>query len=353
MADPLFSQQFRAIPKVELHRHLDCSMRWSTFTELAPQCGLEWPSTPLEQRSKYLIHQPMKDLQSVLQKFLSSQKVLASEEILTRLAFEVCEDAYNEGIYWLELRYAPTFIVEGHHNLTFESIHLSLLKGVEMAMAKYPLAVGLIAIIQRVKSLQLAQRVCDFAIDHKESFIALDLADNEDGFEPKPFAPLFEKAKKHGLHITIHSGETPDSRAPLWIKDSIELLGAERIGHGVQVIRSPEMMTYLKEKQIPLEVCPISNWLTQAFPDFSTHPARKLYDFGIPITINADDPGIFATTVNDDYEVLHRYHDFSLEDFRICNQTALKHSFLSDELKKRPLSFFNRQKSSQKRSHHA
>jgi len=336
MGDVLFSQQFRAIPKVELHRHLDCSMRWSTMSELAPQMGLEWPADPAKQRAHYLITQPMKDLETVLRKFLSSQKVLASEEILTRLAFEACEDAYNEGIHWLELRYAPTFIAEGHANLTYEKIHLSLLKGLQMAMQKYPMAVGLIAIIQRVKSFKEAEKVCDFVIDHKDSFIALDLADNEDGFEPKPFAPLFAKAKKNGLHITIHSGETPDDRAPQWIKDSIELLGAERIGHGIQVIRSPEMMNYLKSKNIPLEVCPISNWLTQAFPDFVSHPVRKLYDFGVPITINADDPGIFATTLNDDYEILNRFHGFNLEDFKKCNQTALQHSFLSEELKQRP-----------------
>lgn len=337
MTETLFAQQFRAIPKVELHRHLDCSMRWSTMTELAPKMGLHWPPSPEAQRDHYLITKPMKDLESVLRKFLSSQKVLASEEILTRLAFEACEDAYNEGIYWIEFRYAPTFINDGHSQLSFDKIHSALQKGLDLAMKKYPMAAGLIAIIQRIKSFQEAAKVCDFVIDHKDSFIGIDLADNEENFEPKPFAPLFEKAKAHGLHVTIHSGETPNPLAPRWIKDAIELLGAERIGHGVQCIQDPTLMKYLIDRKIPLEVCPISNWLTQAFPDFSSHPAKKLYDAGVLITINSDDPGVFATTLNDDYEILHRFHGFGLQEFQKCNQVALKHSFLPDHLKQKPL----------------
>ncbi|HWU44475.1 MAG TPA: hypothetical protein VN132_13585, partial [Bdellovibrio sp.] len=118
----LFSHNIRHLLKVELHRHLDCSVRWSTLAELAPQVGIPLATTFEEQKNQFLVTSPMKDLSSVLKKFMNTQKVLASEEILTRVAYEVCEDAFNDGIRLLELRYAPTFIHEGHSSLSFEKI---------------------------------------------------------------------------------------------------------------------------------------------------------------------------------------------------------------------------------------
>ncbi len=329
----LFSQNIRDLLKIELHRHLDCSVRWSTLVELAPQVGIELAPTSQGQKDQFLITKPMKDLSSVLNKFMNAQKVLASEEILTRIAFEACEDAFNDGIRILELRYAPTFISDGHATLTFESIHRSLTKGVDMAKKNFPMAVGLICIVQRIKPYAIAEKVVDFAIDHKDSFIALDLADNEEGFDPKGFSPLFQKAKKAGLHITVHSGETPNDLAATWVKDSVEILGAERIGHGIQVVRDPNVLNFIRDRKIPLEVCPISNYLTQSFTSYEAHPIRSLMTSGVLVTVNSDDPGVFATTLSDDYEVLHRVHNFSEEDFRRCNQIAFNASFISEKEK--------------------
>lgn len=331
--ESLYSHDIRDILKVELHRHLDCSVRWSTLLELAPQVGIPLAPSSLGQKEQFLITKPMKDLASVLNKFLNAQKVLASEEILTRIAFEACEDAFNDGIRLLELRYAPTFIADGHKNLTFEKIHRALYRGIEMSKKKYPMAVGLICIVQRTKSLTVASQVVDFAIDHKDSFIALDLADNEDGFDPKVFAPLFQKAKKAGLHITAHSGETPQPQSARWVRDSIEILGAERIGHGIQIINDPHILNFVRDQKLPLEVCPISNYLTQSVKTYHEHPIRQLLQAGIQVTINSDDPGIFATTLSDDYEVLHRVHAFTREDFKRCNQTAFVASFIPDKEK--------------------
>lgn len=331
--EKLYSHNIRALPKVELHRHLDCSVRWSTLIELAPQVGIELESSLKKQQAQFLVTEPMRDLESVLKKFLNAQKVLASEEILERIAFEACEDAFNDGVKLLELRYAPTFINDGHADLSFEKIHQALSKGVNRAKKSLPMAVGLICIVQRIKSYDLGAKVVDFAIDHKDSFIALDLADNEEGFDPKTFAPLFQKAKKAGLHLTIHSGETPQPQSAMWVKDSIEILGAERIGHGIQIVNNPEVLKFVKEKKIPLEVCPISNYLTQSYPTYEAHPIRKLINEGVLVTVNSDDPGVFATTLSDDYEVLHRVHGFTTEDFKHCNKIAFDYSFIPEKEK--------------------
>jgi adenosine deaminase len=331
--EKLYSHNIRELPKVELHRHLDCSVRWSTLIELAPQVGIDLESSLQKQRAQFLVTEPMRDLESVLKKFLNAQKVLASEEILERIAFEACEDAFNDGIKLLELRYAPTFINDGHANLSFEKIHRALCRGVERARQSLPMAIGLICIVQRIKSYELGAKVVDFAIDNKDSFIALDLADNEEGFDPKTFAPLFQKAKKAGLHITVHSGETPQPQSATWVKDSIEILGAERIGHGIQIINDPQVLEFVKNKKVPLEVCPISNYLTQSYSTYEAHPIRKLIDKGILVTVNSDDPGVFSTTLSDDYEVLHRVHGFTREDFTRCNQIAFDTSFIHDNEK--------------------
>jgi adenosine deaminase len=335
MSSHLSIQEIRALPKVDLHRHLDCSMRWSTLLEIATTLGLEFPKDPAKQQAHFLVTSPMVDLEAVLNKFLISQKLLASVEILERLAFEACEDAFNDGVRILELRYAPTFIAFGHGDLSYEKIHQALLKGIEKAKKQMPIAVGLICILQRILDLKTVDSVTSFAIENKNTFIGLDLADNENGFEPKPFGPYFLKAKKAGLHITVHTGEAADPAAGQWIMDSIEILGAERIGHGVQAIHFPHVIKTLIEKNIPLEVCPYSNYLTQAFTTYQNHPLKKLMAAKVPVTLNSDDPGMFASTLSDDYLIAQTYQNLTLEDFNLCNQTAYQHSFISESEKKK------------------
>lgn len=327
----LTKQELIQIPKVELHRHLDCSMRFSTMIEIAQTIGLEVPNSTDELKKYFLIEEPMKDLATVLKKFMAAQKLLHSEEVLTRLAFEACEDAYNDGIKIIEFRYAPTFINDGHPELSFEKIHQAFLNGIKLAEQQFDIAVGLICIIQRTKSLTVAENVTHFAIENKDSFIAIDLADNEEGFEPILFAPMFRKAKNAGLHITIHSGEAPTPQSPYWVKDSISVLGAERIGHGIQIINNLEILNYVRDLQIPLEVCPISNWLTQAFPSHESHPIRQLMNAGIRTTINSDDPGIFNINLSDDYAILQKYHGFTNNDFKHCNLIAAQSSFIPQQ----------------------
>jgi adenosine deaminase len=316
------------IPKVELHRHLELSLRADTIWELAPQFGITLKSQQ-DFQERFMILEPMRDLSTVLKKFLDTQKLLASADILERVAFEACVDAFrNEGIRILELRYSPTFIQEGH-TLTFEQIHEAIVAGCQRAEVEYPIAVGLICIIQRILPVADAERVVDFAIANKDSFVGLDLADNEQGFDSKPFAPLFLRAKKAGLGITIHSGEAADPKAPKWVMDAIQVLGAERIGHGVQIYRDEEVMKAVREMKIVLELCPTSNLLTQAVSHLKFHPLKQLMDFGILTTVNTDDPGIFNTNLNREFRIARDTIGLTEENLIACTQTAAERSFIS------------------------
>jgi adenosine deaminase len=304
------------------------SLRASTIRELAPLYNIDLPDEK-SFAERFLILEPLEDLGSVLNKFLDTQLLLGSEEILERVAYEACVDAYNEGIRILELRYAPTFVRYRHEHLSFEKIHLAFVRGIQRAEKELPIAVGLICIIQRILSVKDAENVTDFAIEHKDTFLGLDIADNEDGFDSKPFSPFFIKAKKAGLGITAHAGEVNVPKAPRYIRDAVEHLGAVRIGHGVQVYRDPEMLKYVRDHGLVLELCLTSNFLTQAIPgEMKKHPFRKLLEEGVKATINTDDPGIFATDMVREYELLHKLFDFGEAEFSLCNATAFEASFI-------------------------
>lgn len=333
MSTLLSLQQIRALPKIDLHRHLDCSMRWSTMLEIATTLKLDFPKKPAQQKDFFLVTEPMVDLKAVLNKFLVAQKLLASEEILERLAFEACEDAYNDGVRIIEMRYAPTFISQGHPTLSFDKIHQAFLKGLKKAEAKMNIATGLIGILQRIQPLEQNQKVMQFILENKSTFIGVDLADSENEAEPALFVELFEKAKAAGLKITIHTGETPSKDAERWMNDAINKLHADRIGHGVQSILYPSITEQLIAKNITLEVCPYSNSLTNAFKSLKDHPLKKLKNKGVPVTINSDDPGVFISTLSDDYLIAQNDLGFTLQDFEACNQTAFNASFISRDKK--------------------
>lgn len=320
------------IPKVALHRHLELSIRHSTIKELAPNIGIEVPDE--ESFAKhFLITEPMKDLGSVLSKFLDTQKLLSTEEIIERISFEACEDAYTkEGIKLLELRYAPTFLVMGH-DLTFDQAHQAVVRGIKRAEEKYDIVVGIMCIIQRILPVEEAEGVTQFAIDNKDTFIGLDLADNEVGFDCKPFAPFFLRAKEAGLKISVHSGESNVPEAHTYVRDAIDHLGATRIGHGVQIYKDADTMEYVKQKDVCLELCPTSNWLTSAVPSLKEHPFRMLMEAGVPVTLNSDDPGIFNIDLVNEYKIMHELHNFTEEEFKAINRTAFKHCFIADDKK--------------------
>lgn len=305
-------------------------MRFKTMLEVAQDLGLKLPSSEEEQKKFFLLTHPLENLGMVLGKFRMAQTLLHSYEILERLAYEVVSEAATENIKILELRYSPTFIQEGHSQLEWDLIHQAFLKGIHRAKQIYEISVGLILIIQRTRPVTVAQSIVDFAINHKDTVLGLDLADNEDGFDASPFEALFQRGKAHGLHITIHAGEVPTPQSAKNVEHAIQRLGAERIGHGIQSITSPSAMQLLLQHKIPLEICPSSNYLTQVVPKIEQHPLRAFWNAGVKVTINTDDPGIFNYTLNDELLVTQSVLGFSENELKIMQKTAFESSFISE-----------------------
>lgn len=328
----LESSRWASLKKTELHRHLDCSIRPQTLREILTKAGETVPTSTQDFAAKYLVKEPMRDLGAVLGKFLAAQKALHSEAVLARVTRECIEDAAAECIDLLELRYAPTFIQDGHEGLSFEAIHRGILTGIQSSK-HLPVSVGLIAIFQRTKPVSVAASVMDFVLEHKDTFVGVDLADNEDGFDAKPFESIFGRARKAGLHITVHAGEAPIPSAADNVTVAMDRLGAERIGHGIQIANpeipnSKKVLEEVARRGVLLELCPTSNVLTNAVPSIATHPLRRLREAGVRVSVNTDDPGVFDFNLTHEYDALADQLGLTAEDFQTMNADARRASFL-------------------------
>ncbi|KAJ3260316.1 hypothetical protein HK103_000951 [Boothiomyces macroporosus] len=324
--------QLQKIPKVELHNHLEGSIRLDTLKEIAIELkvkALENAQGIEPFKQFFCLDKPTDSLTTFLTKFGNIQAVLVNYDIVERIAFEVCEDAHLQGVVLLELRYSPHYISLGHSEMTLDGIHLAVMKGVEKARSKYGIAVGLIGILDRNSTLEEAKRVSDFFCKYKRDFVAVDLA-NDEKYDALQFKHVFENAKEHGLGVTIHAGEAGTSEN---VREAIEVLGATRIGHGVMILQDDKVVELAKAKNILLEVCPISNWYCGVVPAYQSHPIRKLLDRGLKVSINSDDAGIFQTSLLQDYEMLSKHFSVTEREFLEMNLNALEASFVDQQLK--------------------
>lgn len=317
---------YKEIPKVELHCHLEACFRPATVMEVGETLGLPVPRDPERFHREWLLSAPLENLEVALKRFIDIQRIWCSAEVIERMTVEACEDAAEQGIRIMEFRYAPDFILGDKPGLDFQTIHDAILRGIAKA-DRSNIAIGLIGIVQKTLTLDSAARTVDFMIDNKDSFVGLDFAD-KDTLPLADYAPLVEKARAAGLRITSHAGEEPGKQAPEEVLSAINDLGAERIGHGIHIINDEGAMDVVREKNVALEICPTSNWLTSSVPSTAEHPIRRLMEAGIPVTINSDDPGLFGIDLCHEYELLHLEHGFTLNDFEHCNDIAAAQSFL-------------------------
>lgn len=325
-----------AIPKVELHRHIEGAIRYGTMKEWVVADRLLPAASPEAQfRDFILIDKPVDGLKVFLEKFGLIHRVLSSEARIQRMACEACQDAYAEGVRVLELRYSPVFIQGERKELGFDQIHAAILQGIQQAVKSCPMAVGLIGILGREWDLRTATRVTDFFIANKDTVVGMDLANDEANFDGKPFAGLFRKARSAGLHLTVHAGESLIPTSSQSILSALDDLGAERIGHGVQIHRDPALMEEVARRGVLLELCPTSNILTKSISAPADYPINRIRAAGVKVGINADDPGVFDYDLNHEYRMLAQLHGLTAADFAAMNRAAFESSFIPVELKKK------------------
>ncbi|MEQ8207959.1 MAG: adenosine deaminase [Woeseia sp.] len=315
------------IPKVELHCHLEACFRTRTVMEIGKSLGIDMPVDPQRFHDDWLLTRPLANLQVALERFVDIQRIWCSEEVIERLTFEACEDARAQNIRIMEFRYSPDFIAADKPGLTFDKIHGAILRG--LARAEHPsLAVGLIGIVQKTLPLKDAARTVAFMAEHADSFVGIDFADR-DTHPLEAYRPLVDIARRAGLRLTVHAGEEPGSAQQ--VRDSINILGAERIGHGIHIIDNPEILALVRDKGVVLEVCPTSNWLTSSVSSTAEHPIKRLQNEGIKVTVNSDDPSLFGIDLTHEYRLLAQEHGYTEHEFAACNELAAAASFISVE----------------------
>ncbi|TMU87167.1 adenosine deaminase [Bacillus sp. BHET2] len=321
---------YSKMPKIELHCHLDGSVRPETIIDIAKRDGIDIPSfNKDEMKAELIAPLDCESLDEYLEKFSIPNAVMQSKENLKRITYELYEDAAKEQVKYMEVRFAP--LLHTQQGLSVEEIIGSVVEGMKEAEEHFDVKGNIILSCMRTMSPESAFEV----VEKGKSFlgngvVAVDLcASEEEGFCGTFIEPI-ALAREYGYKVTIHAGETGIGRNVL---EAVEWLGAERIGHGVYITNCPEAYQIVKEKKIVLEICPTSNVQTKAVKQFRDHP---LYDFhrdGIKITINTDNRTVSDTTMTKECDLVWSEFEMSDEDYREIYMNSVEASFASDEVK--------------------
>lgn len=320
-----FDPKYNAIPKTEIHCHLEGAIRTQTIIDVAREFNISLPSYEVGELDKHVkVLDQMKDLQAVLDAFDIFQRTITSPEVFERISWELFEDCAAQNIKLFEVRFSPDWAFHGY-DLDWDACLEGLLRAQARAEKEFDMAIGIIAITSRGMGADSCIRTVDWAIRHRDHIQAVDLADGERLYPAKDFVKPILKAKDAGLKVTIHSGEdTPAS----YVIDTIQNFRPDRIGHGIHSIEDMKAVEMLIEKGITLEVNPWSNYLTNSVPAIEAHPLKKLYDLGLRVTINSDDPEVLETNVNEEYRIAHEVLGMSMEEIQTCNRFAFESSFI-------------------------
>jgi adenosine deaminase len=325
-----FDAKYNRLPKTEIHCHLEGAIRTATIIDIAREYGLDLPAydvAALNPRVK--VYNQLKDLDAVLEAFGIAQKSIASPAVVERIADELFEDVGQQNVKLLEVRFSPDWAFSGHA-LNWDEALEGILRAKRRAADRFGMAIGLIAITSRSMGAGSCEKTVDWAIRWKDHIPGVDLADGEADYPIKDFVRPMLRAKEAGLKVTVHSGEdTPPSA----VMDTIHALNPDRIGHGTHTIHDRAAIDLVKERGVTLEMCPWSNYLTNSVKRIEDHPLKQLFDQGVRVTINSDDPEVLDTNLNNEYRIAHEILGMSLENIAVCNRYAAEASFIPEEEK--------------------
>ena len=320
----------RSVAKVDLHRHLEGAIRLETMLDLYREAGHSLDaSTPGALARHAQVLEPMVSLEAVLSRFRIAQGAFFDEAACERIAYEAVEDLAADNVRLAELRFSPHFLCE-LRDLDWDAAMAAIARGVERATADHDVAVGLIAIASRNYGIESAEQTMDFALRHRGRLVAFDLAGDEQAYPPSLYKDVIERLDGSGLKLTTHYGE---SGGALFPREAVEALGSLRLGHGVSVASDPQVTALIRERHVTLEMCPTSNHRTKAVPTIDQHPALRLLQQDVAVTINTDNPGLFAIDLTHELDVCRDRLGFTDEDLRRVTSNAMDASFVDDAAK--------------------
>ncbi len=311
---------------IDLHRHLDGNIRIDTIYELAKQYKLPLSKYSIESLHKLVyINDQTSDLIAFLERLDYGISVLKSPKDCYRVAYENIEDAYNEELDYVELRFSPYYMASAH-SLSLDDVVAAVCQGVNDGCVDFPVKASLIGILSRTFGVENCFAELAAILKYKRHFVAVDLAGDEHDFPPEMFIEHFQMVQKADLKATIHAGE---AGGPENIWTAIKQLNAARIGHGVNAIHDSELIDYLAENEIGIESCITSNYQTATWTDTSTHPLKAFLHAGVKACLCTDDPGVSDITLKNEFERAERELKLTEHQLKQLKQNAKEQSFVA------------------------
>ncbi len=326
----------RGVPKVQLHDHLDGGLRPSTIIELAKEINYDkLPTSDPGELAEWFHRGANKgNLVEYLQGFEHTCAVMQTKESLERVAYEMMEDMHNDGVCYIETRFAPILHLE--RGLHYDDVMKAVLTGLERGQKDFGVGYGLI--LCALRNMQVSLEIAELAANYRNhGVVGFDLAGEEGGFPPKHHLDAFHFIQKENFNITIHAGEA-FGKESIW--QAIQWCGAHRIGHATRLIEDMtfdregnivgkgELAQYILDKRIPLEICLLSNVHTGAIDKLESHPFIHLYKEKFRVFLNTDDRLMSDTTLTNEYMTATEMFGITLDDIEKLNLNAMKSSFL-------------------------
>src|SRR2546429_973020 len=319
-----------AVPKAELHVHLEGSIHPATLLMLAQRNNVKLPVRTVGDLQNWFTFRDFNHFIEIYFEISSCLKTTGDYELI---AYEFGASMARQNVRYAEVTFSPST----HHfslGIPFDTFFTGLSRGRLLAQKEFGVEIRWIFDIvrdipDRILNRRRAEYTLAVALEGMgNGVVALGLGGGEVGNPPEQYAKWFEKAREAGLHSAPHAGETvgPES---VW--GAVRVLGAERIGHGVRSIEDSELVDYLAERHIPLEICPTSNIRLGVYPDLASHPLCGLHKAGVPVTINSDDPPLFNTTFNNQAKLLSDPFNFDINTIDEILLNGVRYSFLPTE----------------------
>lgn len=323
-------QLIQDMPKVELHLHLEGAIPPDTLLGLIQKKGTE-PSIntvdDLQRRLTYI------DFANFIKLWTWKNTFIASEQDFEQITYDVLRDLHEQNVKYAELTYSPgDYWRHGFPSkkkgFPPKKITECIITGKQRAHADFGIESELIVDLIRDHGPEIGMRRLEELTPYLgRGLIGITIGGSEQYHPPEPYAEVYSRAKELGYRLSAHAGEAAGAES-IW--GAIRKLGVERIGHGMRANEDASLVAYLKEKRIPLEMCPISNVKTGVCGSIASHPIKKYYDEGLMVTVSSDDPAMFGTSITDEYLALTEQLGFSLNDLKQLSMNGIEASFMPD-----------------------
>ncbi len=321
-------EALRKLPKVDLHCHLDGSIRPQTIFDIMKAAGAKLPcSVPADIAGYVQVDSSCRSLTDFLDKFEFFYPYLRSPESMERIAYELCEDAATENIRYMEVRFAPC--LQASEKVTQEDILRSVLAGLRKGERDFDIKTG--ALLCAYRGTPRDDWEETYSLTEKyagQGVCGIDLAGDESRFPGAPFAAIFDRAREAEIPVTIHAGEAAGWES---VKEAIDILHASRIGHGVRIAGNDVFFSRMKDAGIVLEICVTSNVHTGVCEDYKSHPIANFYKKGIRTTVNTDDRGVSNIDLTHEWNIIQTKCGLEIEDVLDMNISAVDAAFCSCE----------------------